>query len=155
MVEFDDTHFPLILVSLAGELDELASQAARAGFEAAIVRAEREAREAWLLVDGRRVTTTHARFRKNMASYAASVPAERFAHMGPRLVLSPSFVLRGAVTAISWVAPKLRSTEVYSDVDAVLSRLSTLQATLEPDFPAAATSAASAFLRGRTRGAKR
>jgi hypothetical protein len=141
IVFLDDAHFPVVIATWVGEASLLTAEAYIAWFKAQIARAEEE--EVWLIAisDSRLAGRPDATVRRYFADEIGSTEGRRLMSKQTSLVVHDSQLLRGALTAISWLVPgvdKLPTARTmhasFEQVRRLLrDKAQTFPGTLEPD----------------------
>jgi hypothetical protein len=120
----DDDAFPMLWYAFLGELSVEDADRFAEHNRRALERARDEGVQLFMLIDCLQAGKAGAETRHRFGTYTKEVFEPMRAHCGGTAVLISNAILRGAMTAVQWVAPEAMSgTRVAKDLEHGLEQL--------------------------------
>lgn len=116
-MELDTADYPLVRLRPATVCDEAGARELIASFEAVLDRAEAEDSRFIMVADSRNVDKITSLFRRDYAAWENTLSDERYGRMALRVVILDSAIVRGAITAMSWFSPRMKSIVAVANID--------------------------------------
>lgn len=121
--DVEQDHFPLVFVRLGGPLTETAAAVLTMQLHKTLDRALSDDAYVFMVIDARRVSKMGAGFRQTFGEWEASITDELFARIRVRVIVHENPVVRGALTAMAWLSPRIKEIATAKTADGAIAAL--------------------------------
>jgi hypothetical protein len=121
-IVLDTEHWPVVFATWFGEPNEAAVSRYFAKSEELFARARRARQKFVLVTDAASAERPSAKVRKLIADKTNQQPSDAPELTAGSIIVVENTLIRGVVTALTWILPRLSDSEIVSGIDIAISR---------------------------------